>query len=766
MDVQRFDVVIVGSGFGGAVAACRLTQGGLRVCLLERGRRYPAGSFPRPDNEKKGLLYSECDSGLVEVKPLRTEMLALQVAGYGGGSLLYNNVQMRAAKEVFAHGWPAGFTREALDPYYDLVGYMLDIKPLSATQPLGLPLRTQLHERAAAALGRKAQFFLPNLAIDFSAPGVWHRNKFGVPQQGCNHCGECVIGCNRHAKNTLDLNYLAVAEQHGAVVRTRCVANRIEADGAGYRVSYKDLADGGTLDVVSARRVFICAGAVNSTELLLRCRDEHGTLPRISDRLGHGYSANGDFLAFIFSARQPLHPTSGPGITCALLHNRGKEWCLLEDGSVAKELVLRGQILDPRQPRIKSGRALWTDVLHALGAVAAPPSTDEVNEQCGMLLLMGRDRASGRLWLDSHTAQLRLHWELAPNLPLYSAEARLAADVAKELGGELVLNPLWKRLHQPITIHNLGGCAMSDTAKTGVVNEVGEVFGHPGLFVLDGAILPSAVGSNPSHTIAAVAERNIEAIIRNITENPGWRAPERALAPRIAEPFDRVRVPVGGTIEPVHRLIGITFDETMRGFVLRDHVPPHDYLGAERAAQACGSRMEFTLTMSAPDLDSFLHDEEHAAIATGTLHVDGFTPLEGAAVSAGVFNLFVVGDDPHARKMLYALPFYGADGNPYLLDGWKDIRDHEELNPARDAWSSMTTLYTVIRDGHRRDGAVLATGVLRIELPAVLKLSASMRVIGAASLLERAQACERLGIALFGSVWQVYVKPKIRFGER
>lgn len=760
MDGERFDALIIGSGFGGAVAACRLAQAGLRVCLLERGKRYPAGSFPRDQEGTTSWLSSEAESGILEVKPLRTELLALQVTGYGGGSLLYNNVQMRAAKETFDAGWPAGYSRAALDPYYDLVGYMLDVKPISPEQPLGLPPRTQLHARAAAAMGRKEQFFLPNLAIDFSPPEGWHENKFGVPQQGCNHCGECMIGCNRHAKNTLDLNYLALAERHGVTVRTRCAANRIEPDGSGYRVAYTDLVDGGMLDVISAQRVFVCAGAVNSTELLLRCRDEHRTLPRISERLGWGYSANGDFLAFVFSARQPLRPTCGPGITSALLYARGNEWFLLEDGGAPRELVVRGQVLDPHRPRIKTGRALWGDVLRALGGASDLVAPGQQDEHCSAILLMGKDRASGHLWLDPLTGQLRMQWEIEPNLPLYSAEARLAADLAKELGGELVHNPIWKQLHQPITIHNLGGCGMADSAKAGVVNGHGEVFGYPGLYVLDGSILPAAVGSNPSHTIAAVAERNIEGIIRRITHQPHWQAPERAHAVRIEEPLDKVRVPVGGTAEPVQRLIGVTFNETMRGFVKRGHQPVADYLGAEHAGQVSGEPMEFTLTMNAPDLDSFLYDHEHTAIATGTLHIAGFTPKEGAHVAAGVFNLLVEGSAKDTRKMLYALPFYGPDGHPYLLDGWKDIRDHGVFNLARDAWSSMTTLYTVIRDGHSSSGDVLATGVLRIDLPGVVQLCSTIRILGAANLREETQAIERLGLSLFGTLWHLYIQPR------
>lgn len=762
MQADRFDAVVIGSGFGGAVAACRLAQAGQRVLILERGRRYGRGEFPRSTQDLDPWLYSERQQGLLEYKPLLTEMLALQVAGYGGGSLVYNNVQLRPPATLFQNGWPAGVSRAELDPYYDLVGYMLDITPVAAEQPLGLPLRAQRLQQAAQGLGRAQQLFRPNLAVNFSAPGVPVKNKFGVLQQGCTHCGECIIGCNHHAKNTLDLNYLAVAEMHGATVRTRCQAHRIEPDGPGYRVAYKDFAAGGGLGVVAARRVFVCAGAVNSTELLLRCRDEQGTLPHLSSRLGHSYSANGDFLAFVFHTKEPIAPTRGPCITSALLYDRpaGKGppvWFLLQDGGVPELLAGRGQALDPRRPQRKTGRALWDDLRRALGAQLAEPPPDDDTMHSTALLLMGQDQASGHLTIEPVTGQLRLRWDIAPNLPLYNAQARLAQDLAAELGGELTYNPTWKMLHQPITIHNLGGCAMADSAQGGVTSAHGEVFGHPGLFVLDGSIIPRAIGANPSHTIAAVAERSIERIIRDLTANPTWQAPERALARPIPEPFDKLHIPAGGTAEPRHHMIGLLFQETMTGFLSADWTPTDDFLGAAHAGQTGGHKLDFTLDIVAPEVDDFLADRDHTALATGRLHAAGFTGPDGAAISAGVFNLFAPTASADARQMLYALPFYGQDGQPYLLDGFKDVRDHGSF----DVWEANTTLYVVIREGHSRQGAVRATGVLRIDPLHVLKMVTSMQVTGGPTAAERVVTLERFGAAFFGPLWQVYILSKL-----
>ncbi len=154
----RYDAVVVGSEFGGAVSACRLAQAGLDVALLERGRRYDAGAFPRDTNSLDGGWLWERGQGMFDVRPLN-DVMVVQAAGYGGGSLVYANVQYRPPADLFDHGWPSGFNRPELDPYYDLVAYMLDVSPIAENQPNGLPPKTVLMERVAADLGRSGQFF-------------------------------------------------------------------------------------------------------------------------------------------------------------------------------------------------------------------------------------------------------------------------------------------------------------------------------------------------------------------------------------------------------------------------------------------------------------------------------------------------------------------------------------------------------------------------------------------------------------------------------
>jgi cholesterol oxidase len=759
---SNYDAVVIGTGFGGSVAACRLAQAGLKVGIIERGRRYPKGSFPRDwSNPANGWLWAH-DQGLLDVKPIN-EMTIIQGAGYGGGSLIYANVHLRAPADLFAAGWPRGYTRAALDPYYDLVAYMLDIKPITASAHLGIPPKTAAMKTVADKLGRSAQFCYPNIAVNFAAPHQTHKNKFNVDQEGCNYCGECDIGCNYLAKNTLDLNYLAVAEQHGADVAVQCEVVKIEESGNGYKVTFKDYRVGGGESFTQAPKVFVCAGAVTSTELLLRCRDQHKTLPRLSPQLGNGYSGNGDFLAFAFDTAEALQPSNGPTITTGIVYDRGqganRVWFIFQEGGYPKEIGGLLQLLNPAKGWLGSAAPMTkSDLENAIrgaGLTINQPGAD--GSHSAIFLAMGRDKANGRIQLAPLTNVLSVQWDVASNQPLYDAETGLSYDIAAALGGKAAFNPFWQRFHLPVSVHNLGGCPMADDVAHGVTDANGEVFGYRGLYVLDGAILPSATGVNPSHTIAAVAERNVETVIRRIKRDTAWRAPQAAQVQPVIDPLTQLTIPAGSSMAPTTQTIGLGFTETMKGFFDPSHVPPGDYLGAEKAGQGNNCQVVFTLTITFPNLDAALADKAHAGIAKGVVHVDGFTGPDGAPVPSGVFNLFVEAGELNQRKMLYALPFTGADGKPYLLDGFKDVKDHGSF----DVWAATSTLYTVIRAGHERTGAVVATGVMHILIPDFMHQLTTFQVSGTDDPAKKADAIKRFGHLFMGTLWDVFAAPRL-----
>jgi cholesterol oxidase len=732
---HRYEAIVVGSGFGGAVATCRLAQAGLDVALIERGRRFTPGSFPR--HRLRADLQAWRRGGTYDMRHLGG-MLVVQGVGYGGGSLIYANVQIRPPADVFDEGWPSGYSRAALDPYYDLVGYMLDIAPVREDPASGeLPPKTSLMEAAADRLGRRDQTFRPNLAVRFEGAGEEPApNKFGALQSGCVHCGECDIGCNFGAKNTLDLNYLALAESNGAEVTTEAEVTRLETGGEGFRLRYRDLREGGGEHTVAARQVFLCLGAVNTTELLLRSRDQHRTLPRLSPTLGHGYSANGDFLALGIGTSPPFETTNGPTITTAVVYDdeRNGRRLLVQDGGYSPQLSHMMPLMSPGRLSRLVGRGLARQVTRRPGSFAA--LREEEGDATAVLLAMGRDSANGRIELQRPGHRLRVRWDTPANLPLYAAETAASRELVSELGGRLALAPNWRFLGQPSAPHNLGGCRMGATAADGVVDGDGRVFSYPGLHVLDGAIIPGAVGVNPSHTIAAVAERCIEAAIRRLPGRERWQAPEAAHAPRLSPPEDRVSIPAGGTEPPSVSGGGVRWHEKLQGTV-------HDGRVEQPAS--------FEVTISVPDVSSFVVDAGHLGAATGTVHVEGLTDGAGAPIEAGSFHLFVDEGDPWARTMSYALPFGDLDGKRWVLRGTKDVRGRRVL----DFWRATTTLNARLEPAEG-DGAP-ATGQMSLGVPAVARLIASIRPVRGTRRSDPVVATARFVAFFAGTLARLYL---------
>lgn len=754
---SQYDAIVIGTGFGGAVTACRLAQANLNVGVFERGRRYPPEPFPRDLSDiTRGWLWP-FGQGLFDIR-LFSEMAVVQAAGFGGGSLVYANVQVRPPESAFAAGWPAAYDLQMLAPYYDLVAYMLDVRPITDRSPK-VPPKTELIEVAANNLGRRTQFFHPNLAVDLGTPGERHPNKFGVLQHGCTYCGDCIIGCSLQAKNTLDLNYLAVAEQHGADFNTQFEAIKIRPLDNGYDVTFRDHASDCEL-TSHAKRVFLCGGAVNSTELLLRCRDQHGTL-QLNQNLGHSYSGNGDFLAFAYNTTKDAAPSNGPTITTSVVYDRKLDgepiWFLLQDGGyppTLKSLVHLFNPLGGAFDRLASVRHLSQLQKAARGASAANARRGAAPDHTVVFLAMGHDRANGIIKL-SALYELVVDWENAANLPLYDTEAQLCADFAKELGGKPEANPLWKFLHIPISVHNLGGCPMSDQPALGVTDPWGEVYGNPGLYVFDGAILPAATGVNPSHTIAAVAERNVEAVVRKLRGDDRWQAPDMQKAQKIADPISRVTVPKEGTASPRTPSLQLSFVESLSGYMGRGAGPP-DYGRGDQEGRVSKSIARFAITTTTGNIDRFLIDPRHHATALGMIWVVGFTGPGGAPIRKGKFNLFVYEREGHFywRKMLYHLPFTGADGKNYVFEGFKDIRDHGSF----DVWGSTTTLYSVIKD---EQGVVRATGILHIGFIDFLHLLTTFRVTGTNNPLTKAAKLVGFLELFAGTLLTVFVRSKL-----
>ncbi len=417
---------------------------------------------------------------------------------------------MEAKPDVFRHGWPPEITYAALQPYYAEVGRMLEVQELPDNQ---LSERTRLMREGAEACGWGERFRKLPLAVSFSRDwnpvlpdaredrhSVPITNIHGVRQGTCVHCGNCDIGCQVLAKNTLDLNYLAVAERHGAQIRPLHLVHKLEPLNPGWRVHFEVIEPKSgtrTPGTVTALLVLLGAGSIGSTELLLRCRDEHRTLPALSPRLGENWAFNGDFVTPAFYRNRRISPSHGVTISAAidLLDHTGPrgQALFVEDGgvpNVAGNFVRRHL---RRTPRGKL-RAFWKE----LGALVDDGDPlEHMMPWFGQALEPGDGRLwLGRKWYAPWRRALRLDW------PYQSAEVVVEAMIdahrmlSSSTGGNPMVPPTWTLFHNLITPHPLGGCNMGVTPADGVVDAWGRVFGYEGLYVMDGATVPRALGLN------------------------------------------------------------------------------------------------------------------------------------------------------------------------------------------------------------------------------------------------------------------------------
>lgn len=567
----QFEAVVIGSGFGGAVMCARLGKRWPgKILLLERGKEYALGSFPRSphglgDNvwcdpnstsrrgvKKKGSTTGP-STGLFDIRHF-DEIDTVTAAGLGGGSLIYANVFLPPPAHLFEQGWPSAINRAVLDPYYSVAQSVLGARPVpqwSGPDDRRYIERTVRFREFAQSEGLESrdadicvffgQQYSYGMGGDPTPIGVQETNRYGARQTSCTYCGECDIGCNVHAKNTTDHNYIHVARQrYGVQVETESLAERIvplnaegepdtTGDGShGYQITYRSLKNGvdhGTVQI-TARRVVVSAGTLGSTELLLRCRDVEETLPNLSPRLGMGFSGNGDFLSFAIDGEKAMDATYGPVITQYTDHylfkaKEGKPAFLLEDASYPTQVAAAVAAL-PLQPLTR----LWWMAKQVFGYVFNPryPGrkqssighllerlvSHDLSQYSAVLLCMGRDKADGKLklkegWLD-------IEWPQASNMQLYDSILKLGKRFTKFMGCRSFLPmPTWLwPINNNVSVHPLGGCALADTPADGVVNVAqgrrGQAFGYEGLYVADGSLMPTAVGANPCATIAALAE--------------------------------------------------------------------------------------------------------------------------------------------------------------------------------------------------------------------------------------------------------------------
>ena len=524
---NHYDVIIIGSGYGGGISACRLARMGKRVAVLERGREILPGEFPKkfPDLRREMRVTSAkgttgVDSALYDMR-LGADMHVLVGCGLGGGSLVNAGVALVPDPRVFQDEvWPGPIRQDGLlaKGYSHAEAWLRPAADPDASN------RTKYQALAAAGAKLGHSRGLGDSSYAVMAPRVTANfdggvSSGGVQQPACTRCGDCVGGCNVGAKTTVTATYLADAVRHGADLFTGARVSHVARTGGQWTVHVTDVAGDkpGAARQLTAEFVIVAAGTLGSTEILLRSA-ERGL--GVSDRLGERFSANGDIIAFGYGAKAPVN-----GIGIGQMTETGQT---AVGASVSGQIELRDRqdlnreitvqegcvpsALAPLLPAmfVPNGRLLGA--LHSLvaGVYKGPFASLQT------FFAVSHDSASGRFTLAGDT--LRLSWPDAKSEPVYQRLDALLGGLVGAAGGSYVKNPMASVMgHEPATAHPLGGVAMGCDRWDGVVDHRGRVFDgasgagavdvHGGLYVIDGSIIPRSLGVNPLLTISALAER-------------------------------------------------------------------------------------------------------------------------------------------------------------------------------------------------------------------------------------------------------------------
>jgi cholesterol oxidase len=739
-----YDVVIVGSGYGGSIMASRLARAGKRVCLLERGREIVPGEYP--DTEKAAASEMQVDLEGSHVGS-RTAMFDLRRnddisvllgCGLGGTSLINANVSLPAENAVFDDpAWPAELRgsagAESLMPYYERARAML--KPKTYPEgTVGYPelLKVIANRQAGKALGEDVNLTPINVNFESFADG---RNHVGVEQPPCTNCGDCCSGCNYGSKNTVLMNYLPDAYNHGAEIYTEAAVRHVrkQPDSDRWIVYFAPIELGrerfsAPPMFVTADVVVLSAGALGSTELLMRSA-KHG-LP-VSTKLGSQFTGNGDVLGFAYNCSDPINGVGagngkpdleqppGPCIT-SVIDARNKPH--LDDGMVIEEGVIPGALDDVLSVALHAGEAFvgqdtgsrpgirswlaakWRKIKDFFASLVGSGAYVGAVRHTQTMLVMAHDGSDGQMKLKDD--KLRIDWPGVGDREEIKTVNQRLYDVAAALKGTFIRNPVWSKAfgRELVTVHPLGGCCMGDQAASGVVNHCGGVFTgegattHSGLYVADGAIVPRSLGVNPLLTISALAERNAELI----AAERGWTIDDSENRPDAAP--------------GVEYCPGVRFTESMAGFVTPEldadtNAEQLDvYRAAEKRGRDAGTAFRFILTVDGNEIDRFIEDPKHESGIFGTVSCS-LLSAQPLVATQGQFNLFASDPDRvETREMLYAMTLTAIDGEQHYFEGFKRIHDDRGF----DVWSDTTTLYVTIYQGTDNSGSVVARGILHI----------------------------------------------------
>jgi cholesterol oxidase len=545
-----YDVIVIGSGFGGSVTALRLTEKGYRVGVLESGRRFGPGDYPATNwNLRRFLWFPRLGLRGIQRLTLLHDVLVLSGAGVGGGSLVYANTLYEPHDAFYLDEQWSGITdwRRELAPYYDQAKRMLGV----VQQPHETPA-DRVMQQVAAHFGVADTYRAAPVGVYYGTPGATAADPYfggaGPARTGCIECGGCMVGCRYDAKNTLDRNYLYLAERAGATVHPDREAVDLESVDGGYRIATER--PGAWVRKrrrsFTAEQVVFSAGALGTTRLLLRLRDE-GRLPRLSDRIGRHVRTNSEALLGATARSTAVDYSEGVAITSSIHPEPHTHIEPVRYPAGSNAMGLLGVSLTDGGGRLPRPLRFLGVVLRHPVTFLRSLSVRRWAERSVILLVMQSLDNRLRVVLKRGIFGTRLRSsqdETSPTpsyIPVANEAARVAAATMDGIPQSAVNEVL---LNVPTTAHIIGGACLGASPAGGVVDPYHRVFGHPGLHVVDGSVVPANLGVNPALTITAMAERAM-ALWPNRGEPDRRPAPEAGFREMAPIPPHRPAVPAG-----------------------------------------------------------------------------------------------------------------------------------------------------------------------------------------------------------------------------